>query len=432
MKPATSWGRYPLDHRAAAEIVLHDLDLAAGIGATASVLAHGMGRSYGDVALNKGGTILHTRRLDRFIAFDAATGVLRAEAGATLDEILSVTTPRGWFLAVTPGTRYVSLGGAVANDVHGKNHHTAGSFGHHVRAFELIRSDGTRTECSPTRSPELFAATVGGLGLTGLITWVEIQLTPIARPHMAVQHRRFSHLNDYWAIDEEWGRDHEYTVAWVDCLKGGRGIYSAANFLKSGPAETPTAMPRRKFPFDPPGSLIGPLSLRAFNFSYYHQRLKSQDQVHAYKFFYPLDGIEEWNKVYGRKGFLQYQCVLPPAAMRSGSNELFKTIRQRGLGSFLAVFKTFGQHAPVGLLSFPRPGATLALDFPNQGERTLSLLNELDAVVRDAGGALYPAKDARMPASMFSQSFPRLEEFSRHVDPAFSSSFWRRVNPRHA
>jgi len=226
----------------------------------------------------------------------------------------------------------------------------AGSFGHHVTALELLRSDGARLECRPgVLNTDWFRATVGGLGLTGLIVWVEIQLARISQPFMWVVHRRFSHLDGYWDLDAELGARHSHGVAWVDCLKGGRGIYSAADFVGAGPTPPPKRSSRRRMPVDPPFSLINGLSLRAFNFAYFHKRLPADDVRPALPYFYPLDGVLNWNRIYGRRGFFQYQCVLPPAAMREASSALFARIARHGLGSFLAVFKTFGTHAPAGM-----------------------------------------------------------------------------------
>jgi FAD/FMN-containing dehydrogenase len=421
-----SWGRHR-PARPAAALPWGDRDAPLPVQPGRSLLAHGLGRSYGDVAFNDDGAMLMTRRMDRFIAFDRATGRLRAEAGVSLAEILAVAVPVGWFLPVTPGTRFVTLGGAVANDVHGKNHHGAGSFGHHVTALELLRSDGSRTECTPVQHAELLRATIGGLGLTGLITWVEIQLVPIANPWMWGANVRFGSLDEYWAVDAELGRQFPYAVAWVDCLHGGRGIYSAAahaGVTASGPSAggRPLSMP-----LTPPVSLVNGLTLRLFNAAYYRRRIVRQGLMHLLPFFYPLDGIGQWNRMYGRRGFFQYQCALPPAAMKAAAADLFRLIGRSGQGSFLAVFKTFGDRPPAGLLSFPRPGATLALDFPNRGEATRRLFREMDAVVAAADGALYPAKDACMPPSLFRAGYAQLAEFTRFVDPAFSSSFWRRV-----
>jgi FAD/FMN-containing dehydrogenase len=423
---AQSWGRYPRV-RAAREAWLYDRHAPLPIRTGESVLAHGLGRSYGDLALNEGAGLLRTRGLDKFISFDRVAGVLRAEAGVSLEEILALVVPHGWFLPVTPGTRFVTLGGAVANDVHGKNHHAAGSFGHHVRALELVRSDQSRIVCGPDQSAELFRATIGGMGLTGLITWVEIGLQAIAAPWVQAINRRFAHIEDYWAVDAELGARHAMAVAWVDCLQNGRGIYSAGDFAAGPELALPGQAARLAMPFDPPFSLINALSLKAFNWAYFHKPLATQAIVPAQQYFYPLDAVRDWNRIYGRKGFVQYQCVLPPSSMRGASVDLLQCLRRHGQGSFLAVLKTFGKQAGAGVMSFPRPGVTLAVDLPMRDQATLALCNELDAVVRAAGGALYPAKDARMSPAMFRQSFPGLDAFVRHVDPAFSSSFWRRV-----
>lgn len=428
---STSWGRYP-HQPAALELTLRERQASLPPAASTPggcLLAHGLGRSYGDVALNGGATLLRTRGLDRFIHFDPHTGVLRAEAGVSLAEVLQLVLPQGWFLPVTPGTRFVTLGGAVANDVHGKNHHVHGSFGHHVRALELLRSDGSRRLCSPTQHPDWLRATVGGLGLTGLITWVELQLRRVAQAQVWAMNQRFATLDGYWALDAQWGSAWEYAVSWVDCLRGGRGIFTVGQHAGQATGPAPRDPAPRRFPIDPPLSLVNGLSLRAFNTLYFHKPLQRQGLMHWAPFFYPLDAVLQWNRIYGRPGFLQYQCVLPPATMRDAAQALFQHIGRRGQGSFLAVFKTFGQAPPPGMLSFARPGATLALDFPNRGDGTLKLLHELDAIVREAGGALYPAKDARMPPDLFRSGYPELEVFCRYLDPAFSSSFWRRVMP---
>lgn len=400
------------------------------------LLAHGNGRSYGDVCLTDRGTLLLTRGLDRFIAFDSHSGVIRCEAGVTLDEILSLIVPQGWFLPSTPGTRHVTLGGAVANDVHGKNHHVAGSFGHHVRGLELLRSSGERIECGPESRDAWFRATVGGLGLTGLITWVELQLLPIQNPWMWVESRRFDNLEAFWELNRAAEAEWPYTVAWIDCLaKGaarGRGVLLAGRHAPPQPDQSrlPAFRERsRGIPFDPPISLVNAASLRAFNTFYYRRPVKPQGGlVHYVPYFYPLDAIEGWNRIYGRHGFYQYQCVLPPTAAQAATAALLDAITRSGQGSFLAVLKTFGNKPSLGMLSFPRPGTTLALDFPNRGDMTHRLFRDLDTIVSDAGGALYPAKDARMPASLFQSGFPEWESFSEFIDPAFSSRFWQRVS----
>ncbi|WP_257292905.1 FAD-binding oxidoreductase, partial [Endozoicomonas sp. ONNA1] len=396
------------------------------------LLAHGNGRSYGDVCLSGKGTVLLTRGLDRFIEFDPLSGTLRCEAGVTLGEILSLVVPQGWFLASTPGTRFATVGGAIANDVHGKNHHDVGSFGHHVRAFELWRSDGAVLECTQDENEDWFRATIGGLGLTGLIRWAEIQLVPIRNPWMWVESRRFSNLNEFWALNREAEASSPYTVAWIDCLATGkaqgRGILLAGQHA-AGQTELPIFKSSgKRIPLDPPISLINTLSLKAFNSLYYRQPVKPQGSlIHYEPYFYPLDAIQDWNRIYGRKGFYQYQCVIPPEAAEAATSELLSVIAKRRQGSFLAVLKTFGSKPSLGMMSFHRPGSTLALDFPNQGKETLRLLADLDAIVREAGGALYPGKDARMPADLFQMGYPQWQTFSEYIDPNFSSAFWQRV-----
>ncbi len=396
------------------------------------LLAHGNGRSYGDVCLTEKGTLLLTRGLDRFIAFDPQSGILRCEAGVTLAEILALVVPMGWFLPSTPGTRLVTVGGAVANDVHGKNHHALGSFGHHILALELWRSDGSVIECRPEDDNDWFSATVGGLGLTGLIRWVELQLMPIRNPWMWVERQRFANLEEFWTLNRQAEADWPYTVAWIDCLARGeargRGILLAGQH-----AATQTKLPTfkegsKRIPIDPPFSLVNGLSLRAFNALYYRQPVKPQGALtHYLPYFYPLDAIENWNRIYGRRGFYQYQCVIPPREAEAATAALLDTTAKHGEGSFLAVLKTFGNRPSLGMLSFPRPGTTLALDFPNRGDKTMQLLNEMDAIVRETGGALYPGKDARMSSNLFQSGYPQWEVFSKYIDPVFSSRFWQRV-----
>lgn len=384
--------------------------------------------------MNPGGTLLDATGLDRFIAFDPATGVLRCEAGVSLDTIIQLTLPQGWFLPVTPGTRYVTVGGAIANDVHGKNHHRTGSFGHHVRCFELIRSDGSRRLCEAGGDDGWFAATVGGLGLTGLITWAEIQLRRVPGSAMETENIRFGSLDEFFDLSAHSSASHEYGVAWIDCLatgrSRGRGHFTRADHAPTLPAERPHAPTSRwAVPFTPPFSLVNRLSLRPFNALYYWRQpaLRRRCVSHLLPFFYPLDGIRNWNRMYGPRGFLQYQCVLPPSAARTGIVALLTEIARSGSGSFLAVLKEFGEMPSPGLMSFPRPGTTLALDFPNAGQSLLRLLERLDRVVDEAGGAVYPAKDARLRPSSFQRAYPRWSEMDKFLDPRFSSGFWRRV-----
>lgn len=400
---------------------------------TATVLPFGNGRSYGDSCLNVGGGLLQTRSLDRFISFDRDTGVLACESGMLLADILRLVVPAGWFLPVVPGTCYVTVGGAIANDVHGKNHHRAGSFGRHVRCLELLRSDGTRLRCSATENSDWFAATVGGLGLTGLVTWAELQLRPIQGSRLDVESIRCANLGEFFALCDELESSHEYTVAWIDCLSRGkhlgRGILQCANHASEPAGALPQADKSLSVPFAPPMSLVNGVSLRVFNTLYYHRQRRQRRRTSEYfrNFFFPLDGIRHWNRLYGPAGFYQYQCVVPMSGAREVTAQLLETIARSGSGSFLAVLKRFGSLESPGLLSFARPGVTLALDFPNKGAAVERLFRSLDSIVTSAGGALYPAKDGRMPGALFRSGYPRWQEFSRYIDPACSSSFWRRV-----
>ena len=427
----SSWGRYP--HSKPRQILpCRDAQTLTLPAEPLSCLPFGNGRSYGDVCLNDGGALLCTQGLDRFIAFDPAMGLLRAEAGLLLSDILALIVPQGWFLPVTPGTQWVTLGGAVANDVHGKNHHVAGSFGNHVRAFELLRSDGERLICTPKQNIEWFQATVGGLGLTGLIAWVEIQLQRIANPWIVAENRRFASLDEFLALNDDYEARYPYIVSWIDCAARGRalgrGIYMAGMHAPPGLMKPPPVKRRAlTVPFAPPISLINNPSVRGFNWLYYHLPRPARGLIPYQPFFYPLDNLLEWNRMYGRRGFFQYQCVIPPLDAREALREILARIAASGQGSMLAVLKRFGERTSGGLLSFPRPGITLALDFPNRGQKTLALLERLDEVTRQAGGAVYPAKDARMSGDSFRQYYPQWEVFSRSIDPRFSSSFWRRV-----
>lgn len=398
----------------------------------ATVLPYGNGRSYGDSCLNVGAGLVQTRGLDKFIEFDRETGVLTCEAGVLLADILQLAVPAGWFVPVSPGTCFVTVGGAIANDVHGKNHHGFGTFSQHVRRLELLRSDGQRIMCSASENPEWFAATAGGLGLTGIVTWAQLQLRRVPGPLMDVETIRFHDLNEFLALCDESDTRFEYTVAWVDCLgRGkqlGRGLFQRANHA---PAQA-RIKPRRRplvVPFVPPFSLVNAASLRIFNTAYYHFPAgnRRHARIEYAPFFYPLDGILHWNRLYGPHGLYQYQCVIPRAAGSEATTHLLQAIARSRLGSFLAVLKMFGPLSSPGMLSFPREGITLALDFPNRGERLERLFSELDTIVSQAGGRLYPAKDGRMPGSLFRSGFPRWQEFSQYIDPRCSSTFWRRV-----
>lgn len=430
-----SWGRYP-DHPQTAHPLHWPDELAAVlqrvVSAHGSTLAHGRGRSYGDVCLAASNHVVATRGLDRLRAADWNAGTVLAEAGMSLGELLAVSIPRGWFPCVTPGTRHVSLGGAVANDVHGKNHHVRGCFGRHVRRLGLVRTDAGRLQCSAQDNPDLFRATVGGLGLTGLIEWVELQLLPIRSSRIDALSIRFGSLDEFLQISTELDPAHEFSVSWVDCTRGGadlgRGIYTAGDFASSGPLEV-DASARLRVPVAPPFSLVNRASLKAFNLLYWHRHAAGtvRRSVPCTSFFYPLDGVEDWNRLYGTRGFQQYQCVIPEAQAGAALKELLRCVAQSKTGSFLAVVKRCGTLGSPGLLSFPLPGVTLAIDFAQGMHPGHRLFPRLDAIVRDAGGRLYPAKDAHMSAADFQRAYPAWPQVEALRDPGLLSHFWQRV-----
>jgi FAD/FMN-containing dehydrogenase len=437
MNSHQSWGRYPrVEHSQIASIYWRN-ELPELAKFEQPILPYGYGRSYGDSCLNEGGVSLNVSHLRRFIAFDEEAGILRCEAGVSLAEVLELVVPRGWFLPVSPGTKFVSVGGAIANDIHGKNHHKAGTFGCHITRFELLRSSGERLMCSPTENTELFCATIGGLGLTGVILWAEFQLKRIVNPYIDMERIQFASLDEFIEISAQTDRDYEYTMSWVDILIGGkalcRGIFMCGNNDQS-PERAKQPLPKKLplvVPVDFPTFVLNTFTVKAFNELYYHSQVsKRVHKVVPYEpFFYPLDSIHQWNRMYGKRGFLQYQFVVPFAEGFAAMREIITRIRRSGEGSFLTVLKKFGDIQSPGMLSFPRPGLTLALDFAYGGKKTLRLLDDLDRIVRESGGAVYPAKDARMSAESFQAFFPRWQEFAQYVDPHFSSSFWRRVGP---
>lgn len=432
-----SWGRYPR-HPQIPHPVHWPEDVSQALAAIATVgrgaaLAFGCGRSYGDSCLAESGHVLAMQDMDRVLAADWETGVVLAQAGLTLAELIRIALPRGWFLPVTPGTKFVTLGGAVANDVHGKNHHVMGTFGRHVNHLVIHRSDEGVTRCSPSQRSDLFAATVGGLGLTGVILAVELQLRRVDSSEIEQRSIRLGGFDEFFELSRAHDASYEYTVAWIDCLasgkQAGRGHYIAGNHAQKGFVELAPPGGLR-MPIDPPFSLVNSFSLRAFNTLYYHrQRKKEVASLVGYDpFFYPLDRLQQWNRMYGRAGFQQYQCVVPqqdgPAVIRAVMQQISKS----GTGSFLAVLKQCGALASPGLLSFPLHGVSLALDFPQRDQVNERLFSKLDALVHEAGGRLYPAKDAHMSAAHFKQAYPQWEKIEALRDPQLLSQFWKRVN----
>ncbi len=429
-----SWGRYPtLEAEIAPLSWTTDFPLKHPV--TTKMLPVGAGRSYGDSCLLENGTLLGARGMDHLLHFDPATGILRCEAGVTLAEILDFGVPLGFFLPVTPGTKYVTIGGAIANDIHGKNHHVAGTFGGHVLRFELVRSDGSRLICSPRENRDWFAATIGGMGLTGLITWAELRLRPIVSRKINYRGDKFVGFDEFLAISRS-AANVEYTVAWLDCVSTGKN-FARGIFMQGTHSETPDLLkaskePKLVFPIDLPEFVLNKATVGLFNFAYYNKQLsKTVSSVVDYEpFFYPLDSVLEWNKMYGKSGLLQFQCALPWDADNHGMTQIMKAITASGLASFLAVLKVFGDVPSPGMLSFPIPGLTLALDFPIRDEISFDLLQRLAEITLEHGGRMYPAKDARMTAHQFQTFYPQWERFAPYVDPAFDSSFWKRVTGR--
>ena len=432
-RPASlsGWGRYPRAncHSFAATSREQVLRTIAG---QPRLIARGNGRAYGDAALNPGATLL-MRGCDRVLDFDPATGQLRCEAGVLLADILAAFVPRGWFPPVTPGTKFVTVGGMIATDVHGKNHHKVGCFGDHVESLELALDDERVVRCSAQENAALFAATRGGMGLTGVILEASFRLLPIETRMIRRETVCARNLDEVMAQFEA-SLDWTYSVAWIDCLAGGAAL--GRSVLQLGEHATPSELPTagrhaglaspartaRRVPVDFPSFALNRWSVGAFNALYYRRARPGRDYVDLDPFFYPLDALLDWNRIYGRAGFFQYQCVLPLEAGRAGLALLLHRIREGGGGSFLTVLKRFGPgSASRGLLSFPLEGYTLALDFPVSA-RTLRIAAELDAVVADHGGRLYLAKDACMPPAML-RFYPELDRFRALIGDAGARRF---------
>jgi len=415
----TNWGKYPVAESTIAA-PHSQMDAAQTLRAAQGAIGRGMGRCYGDSSLAEP-LIVSSRRLNRMLSFDPGTGRLTAEAGVTLAEILDAFVPRGWFLPVTPGTKFVSLGGAVASDVHGKNHHVAGCFGEHTAWVDLITAAGATVRCSASEEQELFAATRGGHGLTGFIAQAAVDLVPIESAYIRQETVKTANLGEIMDAFEESGA-WTYSVAWIDCAAAGaglgrsvlmRGEHARPDELPSALRAAPLSLPHGRtltIPVDFPSFALNPWSVKAFNMLYYGKAPAgvANSIVPYTTFFYPLDAVNEWNRIYGKRGFTQYQFVIPKEAGRAGLEKILSRIAASGLGSFLAVLKLFGrQDHPQGNMSFPMEGYTLALDFPIS-EKLFPLLETLDAMVLDYGGRLYLTKDARMSPETFHRGYGTL------------------------
>ncbi|MDB4224711.1 FAD-binding oxidoreductase [Granulosicoccus sp.] len=401
-----------------------------------SYLPFGNGLSYGDSCLNSSGVVLDGQYQNHIIDFDTEAGTITCESGVTFAELIDVCVRRGWFLPVSPGTRFVTVGGAIANDVHGKNHHKRGTFGCHVIEMEILRTDGGCTYCSPTENTELFNATIGGLGLTGFVSWAKFSLIPVKSGLMSVETLPFRSLDEFYEISCAKKDAFEYSVAWLDCAASGdsfgRGIFYGANHGETQSTDLDQfklAKPGLSIPCNFPSSLLSPIFVKTFNAVYFqkHRRAARHSTASMGSYFYPLDNLRNWNRIYGRRGFFQYQFVVPLDGQQHLKSILEIIISSRS-ASFLAVLKEFGSVPSPGFLSFPKPGYCLALDFPNKGKITEKLIASLDLIVREAGGSVYPAKDRLMSAESFKQYYPMHRDFSNMIDPGMSSDFWRLVS----
>lgn len=394
-------------------------DLKAAV-AKGPLVARGLGRAYGDSALNQNSTI-DMVRFNRLLGFDPQSGILTTEAGVSLAEIIDVFLARGWFPPVTPGTKFVTVGGIIASDVHGKNHHKVASFGKFVEWFDLLGPDGEVSRCSADENPEMFGHTIGGMGLTGIILRAAIRMQRVETAWIRQETRPLANLSTAMAAFEA-ADDWTYSVAWIDCLSRGDGLgrsllqlgeHALVNDLGGARREAPFKTPRKRkinIPVNGPAWVLNKWSVRAFNALYYRKGLRSSGRslVDWDSFFYPLDAVLNWNRIYGHRGFAQFQCVVPPEQAYQGISALLEAIAVSGQAPFLAVLKRFGQQdSPI---SFPMEGYTIALDFP-VSPKVLALLQTLDRIVIEHGGRFYLAKDARMSRETAAQSDNRIAAF---------------------
>ncbi len=405
----SGWGRYPR-----IEAVGNTFEtlsqLRASIGEPFAVIVHGMGRSYGDSALND--RVLFSKRFNKLLDFDPEKGIVHCESGVTLAELIDVFVPRGWFLSVTPGTRFITVGGAIASDVHGKNHHKAGCFSASVIGFRLMLPNGQTRYCSHTENKDLFLATCGGMGLTGIILDVKFKMQPVKSAYIREKTIPAGNLEQAFDLFEK-HREATYSVAWIDCLAQAPRFGRSVLFLGEHSDQGGLAIPPKSsvpVPITAPNFLLNRYSAKMFNHLYHYAKARHRcRRVPLHTFFYPLDGVDNWNRLYGSRGFTQYQLVLPKDASLSGLQHVLGKISTSGIGSFLGVLKLFGPENE-NYLSFPMEGYTLALDFRMQ-KGLFPLLDELDRILMDHGGRLYLAKDVRMGRDLFRQGYPRRKAF---------------------
>ena len=401
------WGAYP---KIISEVLMPRSLSACKDNLNQPLIARGMGRSYGDSA--NAPVVMQTNALDRYIEFDTERGLLTCEAGVTLRDILTLIVPRGWFLPVTPGTSYVTVGGAIASDVHGKNHHIAGTFCQHVESMALLLGSGDIVTLSPTHLPELFYATCAGMGLTGIILVATIKLMRISSSNIIQKTIKATCIEDL-CYQCEAHQQSTYSVAWIDCVTNGQRLGRSVLMLGEHADDKQLALNLKEplsLPVYAPATWLNKYTVSLFNCFYYARATHNLTQnVAMFPYFYPLDSIGQWNKLYGKAGFVQYQFVLPKEYGVENMRAILKKIADSGLGSFLAVLKQFGPQN-LNLLSFPLLGYTLALDFKISAN-TIKLLNEIDAMVISMGGRIYLSKDALMSELTFKASYPQWQRF---------------------
>jgi decaprenylphospho-beta-D-ribofuranose 2-oxidase len=431
----SGWGRHPVQEcRVYRPEKVSELAEVMASAPEGGVVSRGLGRAYGDAALNPGGVVSHLR-LNRMLAFDEAAGVLECEGGVTLGEIVYAFLPRGWFLPVVPGTRHVTVGGAIAADVHGKNHHRDGTFGRFVDEIRLLTPGRGLLACSRDAEADAFRATLGGMGLTGAIVSATLRLMRVESPFLSVDYRPTRDLDDALARFGESDAGHRYSVAWIGALaKGralGRGVLMQGDHAPASGSRPASRRPgSRSLPFDLPGVALNRFTVGAFNRLYRATHGARTGAVEPLeRFFWPLDAVGDWNRAYGRRGFVQYQLVVP-MGRADALAAVLRRAAESGRASFLAVLKRFGP-AGEGTLSFPMAGWTLSLDFP-VAPGLEEMLAEMDRTVADAGGRVYLAKDAMLDATTFARMYPAAEAFRavrRTLDPAgvLTSSLARRV-----
>lgn len=416
-KQIANWGNYP-SIESDEKLFTFTEETVAYVQENKSFITRGNGRCYGDASLAD--HTLSTLKFNKILFFDADNGFFECQSGLTLDKILTIIVPKGWFLPVTPGTKFITVGGAVASDVHGKNHHIDGCFSAHVTEMDVAGTDGKIITCSKNENADLFWATCGGMGLTGIILRVKFDLKKIETSYIKQKQIKAKNLEEIIRLFDEY-KHYTYSVAWIDCLKKGKsfgrsilmlGEHATLDDLPAGKKDKPLQLPKNKqitFPFNLPSFVLNKLTVKAFNFLFYGKNFKREiNNVVSYEpFFYPLDAILHWNRGYGKKGFIQYQFVLPLES-KEGLIEILKRISDKGLGSFLAVLKVFGKQDD--LISFPMEGFTLALDIPVR-KGLFEVLDELDQLVLNYGGRLYMSKDARMKPEVIQAGYKKLPEF---------------------